>query len=80
MSLDDKFVGFEICNVAYHLLQDKIAVRFEGLPCLRSHNKRVDFFFFCLFAISWAPQRMEVSRLGIEVELQPPAYATATAT
>ena len=36
------------------------------------------FFFFCLFRLhSW---HMEVPRLGVESELQLPAYATATAT
>ena len=36
---------------------------------------RATFFFLGLY-----PQHMEVPRLGIELELQPPAYATATAT
>ena len=40
------------------------------------------FFFFCLFAIFFGPlpRHMEVPRLGVEQELQPPAYARATAT
>ena len=38
------------------------------------------FFFFCLFAISWAdPVAYGGFRLGVESELQPPAYARATA-
>ena len=37
-------------------------------------------FFFGLFAISWAAlTHMEVPRLGVELELQPLAYAKATA-
>ena len=37
-------------------------------------------FVFCLFAFSRAtPWHMEVPRLGVQSELQPPAYATATA-
>jgi len=34
--------------------------------------------FFCLF-LGPHSHRMEVPRLGVELELQPPAYATATA-
>ena len=36
------------------------------------------FFFFCLYRAS--PQHMEVPRLGVESELQLPAYTAATAT
>ena len=36
------------------------------------------FFFSCLFRA--APQHMEIPRLGAELELRLPAYATATAT
>ena len=37
-------------------------------------------FFFCLFAFSRAAPKwhMEVPRLGVQSELQPPAYTTAT--
>ena len=39
------------------------------------------FFFFCLFVFSRAaPRHMEVPRLGVQSEPQPPAYTTATAT
>ena len=39
-------------------------------------------FFFLVFLpfLGPFPQHMEVPRLGVESELQPPAYATATAT
>ena len=39
------------------------------------------FFFFFFFLVFLGPhlQHMEVPRLGVEVELQLPAYATATA-
>ena len=33
---------------------------------------------FCLVFLGLYPQHMEVPRLGIKLELQPPAYATAT--
>ena len=36
------------------------------------------FFFFLM--LGPYPQHMEVPKLGVESELQPPAYATATAT
>ena len=36
------------------------------------------FFFFCLFVfLGPHPKHMDVSRLGVQSELQPPAYATA---
>ena len=35
-------------------------------------------FFFCLFRVH--PEHVEVSRLGVELELQLPTYTTATAT
>ena len=40
------------------------------------------FFFFLVFLpfLGPLPQHMEVRRLGVESELQPPAYITATAT
>ena len=37
----------------------------------------LDFFFFCFLRSH--PQHMEVPRLGVELELQLPAYTTATA-
>ena len=41
-----------------------------------------DFFFFGLFLLFLGPLpwHMEVPRIGVESELQPPAYARATAT
>ena len=41
-----------------------------------SAPKTLLFFFFVFFAISWAAPA-EVPWLGVESELQPPAYATA---
>ena len=38
-----------------------------------------DLFVFFFFSLGLCPQHMEVPRLGAELELQPPAYATATA-
>jgi len=37
---------------------------------------------FCFFFVFLGPnlRHMEVSRLGVQLELQPPVYATATAT
>ena len=45
------------------------------------HNKLAFFFFFFLF-VFWGPHpwRMEVPRLGVQLELQLLAYTTATAT
>ena len=40
-------------------------------------NTEKKFFFFFLGPHSW---HMEFSRLGVELELQLPAYATGTAT
>ena len=40
-------------------------------------------FFVCLFVsifLGLRPQHVEVPRLGVELELQPPAYARAMAT
>ena len=38
------------------------------------------FFFFFLFRADLLGVESEVPRLGVELEQQPPAYATATAT
>ena len=38
------------------------------------------FFFFCFCFLGPHLQHMEVPRLGVELELQPLAYTTATAT
>ena len=37
------------------------------------------FFFFCLFVFRAEPKHMEIPRLEVQSELQPLAYATATA-
>ena len=37
------------------------------------------FFFFLFFFLGPPPQHVEVPRLGVESELQLPAYVTATA-
>ena len=38
------------------------------------------FNFCCLIFLGLHPRHMEVPRLGVQLELQPLAYATATAT
>ena len=38
------------------------------------------FFFFCHFFLRAAPEAYGGSQLGVELELQLPAYATATTT
>ena len=38
------------------------------------------WFFFCVFFLQMHLQHMEVPGLGVESELQLPAYATATTT
>ena len=51
------------------------------VPILGTHyiTERIFFFFFFCF-LGPHPQHMEVPRLGVELEMQLPAYATATAT
>ena len=39
-----------------------------------------DFFFFFFVILGLHPWPMEAPRLGVKLELQLPAYATATAT
>ena len=43
------------------------------------YSLSLSFFFFCLFVFFLGPHRwhMEVPRLGVQLELQLPAYATA---
>ena len=41
------------------------------------HEKKIFVFIFCLLGPH--PKHMEVSRLGVECELQLPAYTIATA-
>ena len=43
-------------------------------------NTRGLLFFFFLVFLGSHPQYMEVSRLGVQLELQLPAYTAATAT
>ena len=38
------------------------------------------FLFFYFFFLRMHPQHMEVPKLGVKLELQPPVYTTATAT
>ena len=45
-----------------------------------NHQAWVFFFPFFFLFLGLHPRRMEVPRLGVESELKPPAYATATAT
>ena len=49
---------------------------------LHNHIKQGSFFFFFLFWSFQGPQpwHMEVPRLGVELELQLPAYTRVTAT
>ena len=46
-------------------------------PLLFSSSSFFFFFFFC--SLGPHPQYMEIPRLGVELELQLPAYTTATA-
>ena len=49
----------------------------------QAHSQVSFFFFFCLLSfvsLGPHPQPMEVPRLGVQSELQPPAYTTATTT
>ena len=54
------------------------------LPVLRNSANPGTFFLYYLFiffcSLGPHPWHMEVPRLGVEWELQPPAYTTATAT
>ena len=48
-------------------------------PIILSHFTFFFFFFFLVFF--WpSPRHIEVPKLGVELELQPPAYIRATAT
>ena len=56
----------------------------ELLRAMDASRKKKFWFFFCFLGIFFAflglhPWHVEVPRLGVELELQPPAYATATA-
>ena len=48
-------------------------------PCSQAALLFFSFFFFFCF-LGPHPQHMEVPRLGVELELLPPAYARVTAT
>ena len=50
------------------------------IDSLRTSLSWLFFFFFFLVFLGLHPWHIEVSRLGVESELQTPAYATATAT
>ena len=65
--LDYNFAHFQEALLAKKSLQ--------GAPLLRAENL---FFFFFVF-LGPHPQRMEVPRLRVQLELQLPAYTTATA-
>ena len=43
-------------------------------------TEHITFFFVFLFFRDGALRHMEVPRLGVSLELQPPAYARAAAT
>uniref|UniRef100_A0A8D1I8Y3 Uncharacterized protein n=1 Tax=Sus scrofa TaxID=9823 RepID=A0A8D1I8Y3_PIG len=85
--LDDTTVKFEIWDTAGQR-------RYHSLPSCNDHfivveteaqtfNQEISvihrFFFFFFLLFRAAPWHMEVPRLGVELELQLPAYATATA-
>ena len=40
----------------------------------------IEYFFFFFFFLGLHPRHMSVPRLGVKLELQLPAYNTATAT
>ena len=53
----------------------------QNLFCVNHRNNKTSSIFFFFFAFSrTSPRHMEVTRLGGQSELQPPAYARATAT
>ena len=60
-------------------LNDLHAVH-ENKPCTSFLLAKVSFFFFLSVFLGLHPQHMEVPRLGVNLELQLPAYTTATAT
>ena len=67
----------------YPVPAPKLGLRIKTVTSVFS---RIPFCYFHLFALFffsflWPhPRHMEVSRLGVEVELQLPAYVKATAT
>ena len=52
---------------------------FKGHPCYSMHRYVMTFFFFLVLFLGQNSWHMEVPRLGVELELQLPAYTTATA-
>ena len=76
--------------MGYIHLQDPYWTRTDIGKLVKANGKKNSYldatllipsFVVVVVAISWAaPTAMEVPRLGVESELQPPAYARATAT
>ena len=56
----------------------KIRKQKSKLLAFELQTKKKFFFFFCLFRVIL--KYMEVHRVGVESELQLPAYTTLTAT
>lgn len=60
---------------------DTHAQMHNSLTVIHGHkHSHVPFFFFFFVFLGLHPRHMEVPRLGVESELQLPAYTTATAT
>ena len=78
---------FSLCSVSYftYSREKLLSNCVSGIPWtkrLKSTSQRFfQFFFFFFFLILFraTPLAYEVSRLGVESELQLPAYTTATA-
>ena len=62
------------CQFSYWQFKMKRPI-FEACDCPSCLDKTILYFFF----LQLHPQHMEVSRLGIDSELQLPAYTTVTA-
>ena len=67
--------GVIFCHF-HHILFNKS----ESLSEALFKDRKIKLHLFFCGSLGRHPQHMEVPRLGVELELQPPAYATAIAT
>ena len=73
-----------LCSASSVYLNHSPGVQVFSPSCLLlisysvGHSIHIFFFFFCFLGLH--SQHMDVARLGLESELQLPAFATATAT
>ena len=76
---EQKRFDFQLCQSSCGELRPLSAEDVGWGTCL-SFKSFFFFFFFFFGFLGQRPQHMEVPRLGVELELELPAYTTATAT